>query len=304
MNKTILVTGGGGYIGTVLVKNLLDRGYTVTVLDNFAKGNCLPEHQRLKIFKGNILNKKMIALAVKGNSRLIHLAGISDGRAGKLNPKLTKKTNFDAFKLIIDIAASAGIKRFLNMSTFGVYGNEYKCELTENLQINPQEPYSENKAQTEIITNKYNSADFLTMNIRLAMVFGLSPQMRFDFLVNTLIKTAVEKKELTIIGGKQRRPQIQIKDAVDYLTKIINADREKISGQTFNLGTINPSVEEMAEEIKNTAKFKVKINYLPEQKLENSFVLNSEKFFNIIKKEQIKKISYTSYKINKIYGVG
>lgn len=301
MNKKVLVTGGGGYIGTILTNRLLKNGYTVTVLDNFIKGNFLPKST--KIFKGNILNKDILKQAIKGNKFIIHLAGISDGRAGRKNPELTKKVNVDTFKTLIDIAATSDVKTFLNMSTFGVYGNNYNCELTEDLPVNPTEPYSESKAETEIIANSYSSSFFTTINIRLAMAFGWSPQMRFDFLVNTMIKYAIDKKELTIFGGKQRRPQINIEDATNYLTQIIEANKQKVNKQTFNLGTINPSVIEIAREISKTATFNIKINYLPEKELENSFVLNSEKLFNIIKKNKIKNISYAYHKINKHYGV-
>jgi nucleoside-diphosphate-sugar epimerase len=158
------------------------------------------------------------------------------------------------------------------MSTFGVYGNNYTCELTEDLPVNPQEPYSETKAFSEEITYNFNRKNFITTSIRLAMVFGWSPQMRFDFLVNTLIKNAVENKEINILGGKQIRPQIHISDVSKILIKLIQEKKEKISGEIYNLGSINKSVEDISAEINSSLEYKIDLVIKPPRKKENSFV--------------------------------
>jgi nucleoside-diphosphate-sugar epimerase len=110
MIKRILVTGGGGYIGAVLVPMLIKEGFSVTVLDNFLSGKKLTENDSLKLITGDIQNIQTVSSAVKNSDLIVHLAGISDGRAGKKNPELTRKINLDAFKNLIQIASDSGVK--------------------------------------------------------------------------------------------------------------------------------------------------------------------------------------------------
>lgn len=304
MNKNILVTGGGGYIGSVLIPELLKKNYSVTALDTFSKGNYLPKDKNLVIITGTVTDNELIKTAINQQDAVIHLAGVSDGRAGKANPELTKKINLEAFKNLIRISADVGVRRFINMSTFGVYGYDYTCELTENLAVNPQEPYSETKAETEVIADSYNSDNFTVTNIRLAMVFGRSPQMRFDFLVNTLIKNAIENKELTILGGNQIRPQIHISDVARALLTLLSTDKEKISGQTLNLGTLNKTVLQIANEIKENLSEEITLNLKEQRQEENSFVLNSEKIKSLISFRAKYNIADAVKEIkNKYYGM-
>ncbi len=305
MLKNILVTGGGGYIGNVLVNELLKSGYNVGVLDNFKKDNMLPQHTRLSIFNGDINDTKLLIESTKNQHAIIHLAGISDGRAGRIDPELTRKVNLEGFKKLIQSASGSGASRFINMSTFGVYGTGYAIPLTEDIPLNPEEPYSETKAQTEQIANGFNSGTFITTNIRLAMVFGWSPQMRFDFLVNTLIKDAIEKKSITILGGQQIRPQIHILDVSRVLIGLLKTEREKIAGQTFNLGTINKTLQEIVDEIATGSTEKININYKEVRSKEHSFILDSEKINKIFALKEHKSVAFALKEIKfRIYGMG
>jgi len=283
--SSVLVTGGFGYIGSVVVSALLHQGYAVTLLDN--KITDRPEWQNainsdiLKIVTGDIRDEKCLMESLAGVEKVIHLAGISDGRAGRIDPEKTRAINTGAFTELVKLSTIQGIKRFLFASTFGVYGNDNTQILTEDLQVNPAEPYSQSKAECEDILQEQRSDSFLGISLRLAMVYGFSPTMRFDFIVNNLTWKALTTNSIQISGGEQKRPQIHIYDAADYFLRLLELPSQNIKSKLYNAGNENISLRALAELVSSTLKNKVEITYAPERQNENSFELDSGK----IKKE-------------------
>ncbi len=280
MNR-ILVTGGFGYIGSVLVNTLLDKGYALSIMDNRVyERNEWQQPLRsgqLRIVTGDLLNPAAIEKSLSDAEAVIHLAGISDGRAGRIDPQKTMEVNAGAFELLVRMSKLAGIKRFLFASTFGVYGNNYTQLLTEDLPVNPPEPYSESKALCEQILQENRSNSFHGISLRLAMVYGYSPTMRFDFIVNNLVWKALTEHTIHLMGGAQKRPQIHVKDAAEYFMLLLEMPKEKMKAAVYNAGNENISLGELAKLIANTLKNPVNIVTKPERPNENTFELDSGK---------------------------
>lgn len=286
--QTILITGGAGYIGSVLARRAVSRGFDVNILDCAAPidfGNS----QAVRFFKGGIDDYETIEKSLRAVGFVIHLAGISDGRAGKANPELTRKTNVDSLKQLLELSQKARVKRFVFASTMGVYGNEYKTHLTEDLPLAPVDPYSESKALGEEIINGEKSNGFTVASLRIAMVYGLSPRMRYDFIVNRLTLDAIEKKQITIAGGAQTRPQIYIEDLANVFLEFGRADADKINGESFNVVGVNPSIEEIAEAVKRNLP-ETRIEKLPAREGEDSFEMDGTKLKTVVEYAQQKSL--------------
>ena len=303
--QRVLVTGGGGYIGSVLVRNLLHAGYLVTVLDNFQGSDIglreLRNHHQLKIIDGDLRDPATTKKSLLGIDLVIHLAGVSDGRQGRKNPELTNEVNYISFVNLLEEAVKSQINRFLFASTFGVYGNDYHCPLTEELPLNPAEVYSKSKANGEALLERYNSDDFITVSLRLAMVYGFSPRMRFDFIVNRLILDALQTGRITILGGTQKRPQIHIQDVAEYFIELLKAPPKKISGQTFNAGGENISLGELADTILMHLEEPVEVQFKPVRANENTFELDCEKISSVLHLTPRKSIKNAVVEIKEKY---
>jgi nucleoside-diphosphate-sugar epimerase len=283
--QTILITGGAGYIGSVLVRKAVSKGFNLNVLDQ-AGADGFGDEQNIRFFKGSIADYKTIEKSLDAVDFVIHLAGVSDGRAGKENPELTRKTNVDCLKQLLELSRNAGVKRFVFASTMGVYGNKYDIPLTEDLPLNPIDPYSESKAAgEEIIKSEKSEAFFTTVSLRIAMVYGYSPRMRYDFIVNRLTLDAIEKEQITITGGKQKRPQVYIEDLSNIFLEFLSAGESSVNGESFNVVGVNPAIEEIADAVHRELP-ETKIEKLPPRENEDSFEMDGGKLKRIIKYAQ------------------
>lgn len=248
--KKIFITGGAGYVGSVLVPYLLNKEYEVTVFDLFIYGNTLPNHSKLKFIKGDLRDKKILEEAILGNEIVIHLACISNDPSFELNPILGKQINLDSFEPLVQIAKKNKIKRFIYASSSSVYGIKKEKNVTENMLLEPLTDYSKFKAMCEKILLKYKSEDFIVTTLRPATVCGYSPRQRLDLVVNILANLAYHKREIAVLGGDQLRPNIHIKDMVRSYELLINADEKIINGEIFNVGFENKTVKELALDVK------------------------------------------------------
>lgn len=263
MNK-IFITGGAGYVGAVLVPNLLENGYAVTVLDLMIYGeDVLPYYPNLNAVKGDIRDPGLLKQLIPGHDSVIHLACISNDPSFELNPALGKSINLNAFRPLVEISKSAGVERFIYASSSSVYGIKNEPNVHEEITLEPLTDYSRFKADCEKILAEYQSDNFTTVTIRPATVCGYSPRQRLDVVVNILTNLAYHKREISVFGGEQLRPNIHIKDMVEAYIVLLNAPKEKIAGKIFNTGYENQPVKELAETVKSVIGEDVKLITTP-----------------------------------------
>jgi nucleoside-diphosphate-sugar epimerase len=263
MNKSlrnIYITGGAGYVGAVLVPRLLDEGYRITVIDLMIYGeDVLPDHPNLTKIKGDIRNKSLLRESIKGHECVIHLACISNDPSFELNPSLGQSINLDAFRPLVEISRDSGVQRFIYASSSSVYGVKDEPNVTEEVSLDPLTDYSRFKAECEKILSEFQSDDFTTVTIRPATVCGYSPRQRLDVVVNILTNLAYHKREISVFGGHQLRPNIHIEDMVDAYIALLEAPKELIGGEIFNAGYQNHTVLELAEMVKKVIGDDVKL---------------------------------------------
>ena len=226
--KRIFITGGAGYVGSVLVPYLISKGHIITVLDLMLYGETLKKDKNLNIVKGDIRNVGLLKKTIPGNDIVIHLACISNDPSFELNPTLGKQINLDAFTPLVQISKNLGIKKFIYASSSSVYGVKKEKNVNEEMSLEPLTYYSKFKADCEKILFEYNSKDFSAVVLRPATVCGYSPRQRLDLVVNILTNLAYHNREITIFGGDQLRPNIHIQDMVRAYELFINEDNEKI----------------------------------------------------------------------------
>ena len=262
--KKILITGAGGYVGAKLVPALLEKNYSVTALDLFIYGKeVLEEHSNLKVVVGDIRNTNILNEVLPGHDAVIHLACISNDPSFELNPELGKSINLDAFAPMVQIAKKSKVQRFIYASSSSVYGLKAEKNVTEDVSLEPLTDYSKFKVECEKILKPFNSDDFTTVTIRPATVCGYSRRQRLDVVVNILTNLACNKREISIFGGQQLRPNIHIDDMVRSYILMLEARKDDISGEVFNVGYDNLSIENIATKVKNIVGEDVKLKTTP-----------------------------------------
>lgn len=258
--KRIFITGGAGYVGAMLVPKLLEKGYVVTVIDLMIYGEeVIRKHPNLTMIKGDIRDKILLNKIIPGHEALIHLACISNDPSFELNPNLGKSINFDAFEPLVQISQQSGIQRFIYASSSSVYGIKEEDNVHEGMSLEPLTDYSKFKADCEKILANYQTPNFTTVTIRPATVCGYSPRQRLDVVVNIITNLAFHKREISVFGGNQLRPNIHIADMVEAYLIILKAPKNLIAGEIFNVGTQNHSVLELAEIVKSVMGADVKL---------------------------------------------
>ncbi len=260
--KKIFITGGAGYVGAVLTPYLLKLGYSVTVIDLMMYGDVLKKHKNLRIVKGDIRNEELLKKETKNHDVLIHLACISNDPSFELNPSLGKSINLDAFIPLVKIAKENSIKRFIYASSSSVYGIKKEKNVNEEMSLKPLTDYSKFKADCEKILLENKTKKFIPIVIRPATVCGYSPRQRLDVVVNILTNLAYHKKEITVFGGEQLRPNIHIFDMVRAYECLIEAKDELVSGKIFNAGYENQTVNHLASLVKEVVGDEVIIKHM------------------------------------------
>jgi nucleoside-diphosphate-sugar epimerase len=249
----IIVLGGCGYVGSVLVKKLLDQKHKVLVLDTQWFGNYLKPHKNLKIIKSDIRNLKKISF--RGYEVIIHLANIANDPSSELNPNLSWEVNVLATHEIITKAINDGVKKFIYSSSGSVYGIKKEKKVTEDLPPVPLSIYNKTKMIAERVLLSFNKQIKIYI-VRPGTVCGLSSRMRLDISINLLTTQALNKREITIFGGSQKRPNIHIQDLTDIF--IFFSKYDKKTG-IYNAGFENLSILNIAKTIQKKIKCKIKI---------------------------------------------
>lgn len=268
----VFVTGGCGYKGTVLVPKLLALGHKVTAFDIQWFGDFLNPHPNLKVLRGDVRNIDEIDLS--GIDAIIHLSSVANDPCSDLDPKLTWEISCLATMQLADKAARQGIQRFIYASSGSVYGVSDAPDVTEDLELSPLSEYNKTKMCGERILLSYAN-DMVVQIIRPATVCGYSPRMRLDVAVNLLTMQALDKGQITVLGGNQVRPNIHIDDITDlYLFMLANPEHTGV----FNAGFENISIMDIATEVSEIVGAEVEVKPSNDPR---SYRVNSDKLLNI-----------------------
>jgi nucleoside-diphosphate-sugar epimerase len=306
--KKVLVTGGAGYIGSVLVRLLLEKGYFVRVLDNLSFGGesivDLLNKENFDFVKGDIRNRKDLEKSMIGVESAIHLAAIVGDPACASNPEVAKEVNLVGAKLTYDIANEMGVKKFIFVSTCSNYGKMKDSEafVDETSELRPVSLYAETKVEFEnylLSQNKNNSAK--PTCLRFSTAYGLSPRMRFDLTVNEFTKELALGRELIVYGEQFWRPYCHVIDLSRSVVTVLEADPERVAFNIYNVGDTNENyqkkmiVEEIQKRIPDTKVKYVQKNEDPRDYRVSFEKIKNELGFKITKKvpdgiEQIIKI--------------
>ena len=254
----ILVTGGAGYIGSVLVRELLALGERVRVVDTLWFGNPFPAHERLEVVQGDLRYPE--ASWLKDVDAIIHLAGLSNDPTADFAPELNSESNVYATRQLAELASAKARRddkplRYLFASTCSVYyapttADEANVTLmTEDMPIAPTANYSKTKrlGEVELLRIADQNPLFVPVLLRKGTIFGAAPRMRFDLVVNVFTLHAWKSQQLTVHGhGEAWRPLLHIRDASDAYIHLLSAPIETIRGEAFNLLHKNYRVLELA----------------------------------------------------------
>jgi len=259
MKKRILITGGGGYIGSSLVGELLKKGYQVRVYDRFIFGEKPLKRlkDKIEIIKGDIRNFKKEIL--NGIDAVIHLAAISTEPTSQYDPRLTDLINHIATEKLARAAKEMGIERFIFASSCSVYFT-YSTPLNpspskEDEPVNPISPYSISKRAAEQALLELADDSFHPIIFRKGTIYGLSPRMRYDLVLNSFVKDSFLHKKMTVhCSGKIWRPLIDLKDVVWAYIKALELPIKKVGGKIFNISDKNWNILELAKEVKKIIK--------------------------------------------------
>lgn len=268
MSAKVLVTGGAGYIGSVLTRQLLEKGYHVRVLDSLMYGGepiiDMFNYRNFEFVKGDVRNREDVEKAVEGMDCVAHLAAIVGDPACAQDPELSRSTNLEGSKLLYDIANEKGVKKFVFASTCSNYGkmDDPEAFVTEDSKLAPVSLYAETKVATEqYLLSQPQSNNCKPTCLRFSTVYGLSLRPRFDLTVNEFTKELALDRELVVFGEQFWRPYCHVYDLARSVVKVIESPEEKVAFDVFNVGDTTENyqkqmiVDEITKQIP-TAKVK------------------------------------------------
>jgi len=250
----ILVTGGAGYVGSVLIPTLLQENYQVKCLDRFFFGTEYLESlksENLELIMDDIrwFNPKILSDV----DLVLDLAALSNDPVGDLEPEKTFEINHLGRSRVAQLSKENGVKKYVLASSASIYGQQ-KTIANEKSIVNPLTAYSKANRKAEEDILKLNDKDFTTTALRFSSIYGISHRMRFDLAVNSMVLDLFQNNKITIFGKNNKRPFVHIKDAIQAYLKIISAPKEKISGEIFNVGSKeqNFTIFDLANKVKNS----------------------------------------------------
>jgi nucleoside-diphosphate-sugar epimerase len=262
----ILVTGHNGYIGTVLVPMLLERGHQVLGLDTNYFTSCLFTGVIPGIEQIDLDIRDVTAEHVQGCDAIIHLAGLSNDPLGDYKPNLTEEINEAAAVRLARLAKAAGVTRFLFASSCSNYGAGGLDFLDEQASFNPVTPYGVSKVRVEAALTELADADFSPTYLRASTAYGMSPLIRFDLVINNLTAWAFTEGLVYLKSdGTPWRPVVHVEDIAHAYVAALEAPRELVHDQAFNVGTTteNYQIRELAEMVREIVP-NSRIEYAPD----------------------------------------
>lgn len=263
--KHVLVTGGAGYIGSVLVKQLLDRGHSVRILDNLLYGADAIIHlfpyPNLEFQFGDVTSLRDLKKALKGIDAVVHLAAIVGDDACERDTKMATDTNVSAVKKIVKVAKEKNVPQLVFASSCSVYGASENEILTEESKFNPVSHYARTKIEAEKIILSAKNSKFHPTILRMSTIHGYSPRTRFDLAINLFAMRSAVYGSITIQGANHWRPFVHVHDVARAFIKVLEAPVSKVSRQVFNVGSNSENYRMIQfEKILKKVFPKVKVN--------------------------------------------
>ncbi len=281
--ETVLVIGGAGYIGSVLSRELLSAGYDVRVLDMLLYGRQgvedLADDDRFTLMEGDMRSIADVTEAIRGVDAVIHLGALVGDPASSIDAQKTLEMNLHAVRLAAGICKYHQVNRFLFASTCSVYGLDEENELlTETSELNPVSLYAQTKIDSEEALLDMADGNFSPTILRMATIYGLSPRMRFDLVVNILSAKAHDEGRIPIFGGDQYRPNVHVADAARAYIACLEAPIQDVSSEVFNVGSNaqNYRVEEIGEMVSEVFP-DATIDHQPENEDDRSYRVDFSK---------------------------
>ena len=251
--EKLFITGGCGYVGSLMIQNFLDK-YIIKNVDTQWFGNKLEEDKNLTNIKADIRNLSGDFID-KNTYAVIHLANIANDPSVELDQTLSWEVNVLAAKKLIEESIKKGVEKFIYASSGSVYGIKTEMKVTEDLDLVPISTYNKTKMVCERLLLSYRD-EIDVYIVRPATVCGLSPRMRFDVSVNMLTLQALKNKQIIVMGGNQTRPNIHINDMIRVYEHILAND---IDQGIYNAGFENISILDLGNKIKNKVDCEIKI---------------------------------------------
>lgn len=291
MLKKILVTGGAGYIGSVLVRLLLEDGHEVKVVDTLEFGGEsvveLLNNERFTFIKGDVRDATLMQPALEGMDAVVHLAAIVGDPACAKQPELTRSINLDGSKRLYQLANAACVKQFIFASTCSNYGKMDDPEgyVVETSALAPVSLYAETKVGFEqfLLSHIDQDVNCVPTCLRFSTVYGLSPRLRFDLTVNEFTKELALERELVIFGEQFWRPYCHVVDLSRSVLSVLNANAKAVAFEVFNVGDTRENYQKrmIVDEIKKRLPG-AKISYVERNEDPRDYRVNCDKIRDVL----------------------
>ena len=281
----ILVTGGAGYIGSILVRELIAKGEKVRVFDKlyFGKEPLVDIEKKIEIVQGDV--RKFPLDVLDGVKSVIHLGSLSNDPTADFDPKANHEINCEGTMRVAEACKKKGVSRMTLASSAAIFGFHVDSIADETFKTNPQSEYAQSKLDAEKGILSLMDNKFCPVILRQATVFGFSPRMRWDLVVNTMTKDAFSKGKIFVYcAGDSWRPLVHVKDVAAAHIACINAPQDKVKGQIFNLVHKNYRILELGHWVADVLKKKIKVDVevVFGSKESRSYRISGDKIINVL----------------------
>jgi len=258
--RKVLLVGGAGYVGSVLAEELLERGYAVKILDRLYYGDdgLRDIRDRVELVVGDMRTVQPEIL--EDVDAVVNVGGLSNDPTAEYNPRANYEMNTLATKKLAELCKQQGVRRYIFASSCSIYdrgvGNDFRDMIQdEESEVAPKAAYSGSKWEAEKILLGMADKDFCPVILRKGTIYGFSPRMRYDLVVNTFVKFALSQGYITLhYGGEMWRPLVDVRDAARAYIACLQADEDAVRGQIFNVSYQNYRISELGLRVREALR--------------------------------------------------